>query len=192
MAKVLVAPQPLIGATPTVLVGAVVDEKPNFMAVAWCGVANSSPPMVTVSIRAQRYTFKGIIKTREFSVNVPSIDQVKEVDYCGMSSGARVDKIAVCGFNIFYGSLKNAPLIEQCPVNLACKVENIVELGTHHLVIGRVEETHVTSTCLNDGRPNFSLLKPIIYAAGVPSEYYAFGASIGRAFSVGRALEGKS
>jgi flavin reductase (DIM6/NTAB) family NADH-FMN oxidoreductase RutF len=161
------------------------------MAVAWCGVANSNPPMVSVAIRPQRHTFKGIIKTREFSVNVPSIEQVKEADYCGMVSGLKVDKVAVCGFKIFYGVLKTAPLIEQCPVNLVCKVENIIELGTHQLVIGRVEETYVTDTCLNDGRPDFKQIKPIIYAAGVPSEYYAFGMSLGRAFSMGRALEGK-
>ena len=191
MAKVLIAPQPLICTTPTVLVGAMVDGKPNFMAVAWCGVANSIPPMVAVGIRPNRHTFKGIIKTREFSVNVPSTEQVKEVDYCGMVSGAKVDKVAVCGFKVFYGRLKDAPLIEQCPVNLACKVEHIIELGTHQLVIGRVEETHVTDTCLNDGRPDFKQIMPFVYAAGVPAEYYAFGESIGRAFSVGRALEGK-
>lgn len=189
MTKVLITPQPLICTTPTVLVGAVVDGKPNFMAVAWCGVANSNPPMVSVSIRTQRYTFRGILKTREFSVNVPSSDQVKEVDYCGMASGAKVDKVAVCGFNIFYGSLNGAPLIEQCPVNLACKVEHIIELGTHQLVIGRVEETHVTDTCLNDGRPDFKQIKPFVYAAGVPANYYAFGKSLGRAFSVGRGME---
>jgi len=191
MAKVLIAPQPLICTTPTVLVGAVVDGKPNFMAVAWCGVANSIPPMVSVAIRPHRYTFRGILKTREFSVNVPSIDQVKEADYCGMVSGAKVDKVAACGFKIFYGTLKNAPLIEQCPVNLVCKVEHIIELGTHQLVIGRVEETHVTDTCLNDGRPDFKQIKPFVYAAGMPAEYYAFGRSLGRAFSVGRVLEGK-
>ena len=191
MAKVLLTPRPLICTTPTVLVGAKVDRKPNFMAVAWCGVANSNPPMVTVAIRPHRHTFKGIIKTRTFSVNVPSTDHVKETDYCGMVSGAKIDKVAVCGFKIFYGNIKTAPMIEQCPVNLACKVENIIELGTHQLVIGRVEETYVTDTCLNDGRPDFKLIKPFIYAAGVPANYYAFGRKIGRAFSAGKAIERK-
>jgi flavin reductase (DIM6/NTAB) family NADH-FMN oxidoreductase RutF len=191
MAKKMINPQPLICTTPTVLVGALVENKPNFMAVAWCGVANSTPPMVSVAIRPQRYTFRGILKTREFSVNVPSVDLVKEADYCGMVSGAKVDKVAVCGFKIFYGTLKNAPLIDQCPVNLACKVVHIIELGTHQLVIGKVEETHVTDTCLNDGRPDFKQIKPFVYAAGVPANYYAFGKNLGRAFRVGRSLEYK-
>lgn len=191
MAKTMIKPQPLLCATPTVLVGAVVDDKPNFMAVAWCGVVNSNPPMISVSIQPQRYTFRGIIKTREFSINVPSVGQVKEYDYCGISSGTKVDKAEVCGFKIFFGNLKAAPLIEQCPVNLACKVENIIELGTHQLVIGRVEETHVTSNCLNDGRPDFKQIKPFVYAMGLPSQYYSCNESIGQAFSIGRALERK-
>jgi len=75
-----------------------------------------------------------------------------------MVSGAEVDKVAVCKFTIFYGVLKNAPLIEQCPVNLACKVEHILELGTHHLIMGRVEETHVSENCLTDGKPDLRKL----------------------------------
>ncbi len=191
MSKVLLNPQPLICTTPTVLVGAVVEGKPNFMAVAWCGVACSNPPMVSVAIRPQRHTFKGIISAREFSVNVPSVDQVKEADYCGTVSGATVDKAAVCRFNVFYGSLKAAPLIEQCPVNLACKVEHILELGTHQLVIGRVVETHVTDTCLNDGRPDMRRIRPFVYGAGAPADYYAFGEVVGRAYQAGRGLVGK-
>ena len=188
MGKIMIAPQPLIGTTPTVLVGTMVEGKPNFMTVAWCGVANSLPPMVSVSIRPQRYTFHGMIASREFSINIPSVDQVKEADYCGITSGAKVDKVAVCGFKIFYGALKNAPLIEQCPVNLACRLEHVLELGSHQLVIGIVQETHVTDTCLNDGRPDFRQIRPIVFASTTPAEYFAFGESVGRAFVVGRQL----
>lgn len=191
MTKVQITAQPLVCTTPTVLVGSVVDGKPNFMAVAWCGVANSIPPMVSVAIRPQRHTLKGIQQTREFSVNVPSVDQVKEADYCGIVSGAKIDKVSICGFKIFFGSSKNSPLIEQCPVNLACKVEHILELGSHHLLIGMVVETHVNESCLTDGRPDMRKIKPFVYGTGIPSEYYAFGESIGRAFAVGRALEKK-
>ena len=77
MKKVLINPQPLICAPPTVLVGTMVNSKPNFMTVAWCGVANSNPPMISVAIRPARYTLKGI-KNKEFSVNIPSVDIVKE------------------------------------------------------------------------------------------------------------------
>ena len=191
MAKVQLTPQPLLCTTPTVLVGSMVDGKSNFMAVAWCGVANSVPPMVSVAIRAQRHTLKGILQFKEFSVNIPSANLVKEADYCGIVSGTKVDKTAICGFKIFYGKLKNAPLIEQCPVNLACKVEHIISLGSHELLIGKVEDTLVTETCLTDGKPDMRKIDPIVYGAGVPMEYFAFGESLGKAFLIGRCLEEK-
>jgi flavin reductase (DIM6/NTAB) family NADH-FMN oxidoreductase RutF len=143
-----------------------------------------------VAIRPARYTLKGI-KNKEFSVNIPSVDIVKEADYCGMVSGAEVDKAAVCKFKIFFGVLKNAPLIEQCPVNLACKVEHILELGTHHLIIGQVMETHISDNCLTDGRPDMKKIQPFIYGMGSPSEYYALGNSIGKGFSIGKELAEK-
>jgi flavin reductase (DIM6/NTAB) family NADH-FMN oxidoreductase RutF len=190
MKKVLLTPQPLICAPPTVLVGTLVNGKPNFMTVAWCGVANSNPPMVSVAIRLARYTLKGM-QNREFSVNIPSADIVKEVDYCGMVSGDEVDKVAACKFSIFYVQLQKAPLIEQCPVNLACKVEHILELGTHHLIIGQVMETHISDNCLTDGRPDMKKIQPFIYGMGSPSEYYALGDPIGRGFSIGKELAEK-
>jgi len=192
MVKVQLTPQPLICTTPTVLVGSMVNGKSNFMAVAWCGVANSVPPMVSVAIRKPRYTLKGILEFKEFSVNVPSAAQVKEADYCGIVSGTRVDKTAVCGFTIFTGILKNAPLIEQCPVNLACRVEHIISLGTHELVIGRVMETQISENCLTEGKPDMHKIKPIIYGAGVTTEYFGFGESLGKAFIIGREMERKS
>jgi flavin reductase (DIM6/NTAB) family NADH-FMN oxidoreductase RutF len=188
MSKLQLNPQPLIGTTPVVLVGAIVDGKPNFMTVAWCGVANSNPAMVSVAIRPTRYTLKGI-QTKEFSVNVPSSDLVKKVDYCGIVSGSKVDKVSVCEFNVFYGKLKNAPLIEQCPVNLACRVEHILELGSHQLIIGRVEETHISENCLTDGKPDIRKINPFIFTIGIPTEYFTLGESIGKGFTTGKDLE---
>lgn len=190
MKKTLLTPQPLICAPPVVLVGTMVNGKPNFMTVAWVGVANSNPPMVSVAIRPARYTLKGI-QNQEFSVNIPSVDIVKEADYCGIVSGAEVDKVAACKFDIFYGKLKNAPLIEQCPVNLACKVEHILKLGTHYLVIGLVEETHVSENCLTEGKPDFRKINPFIYGMGPMSEYFKLGESLGKSFSFGKDLAGK-
>ncbi len=187
MNKVLLTPQPLLCAPPAVLVGTMVNGKPNFMTVAWCGVASSNPPMVSVAIRPARYTLKGM-QNREFSVNIPSVDIVKETDYCGMVSGAEVDKVAACKFTIFYGQLQNAPLVEQCPVNLACKVEHILNLGAHYLVIGQVMETHISGDCVTEGKPDLKKIKPFVYGMGSPNEYFTLGNSLGRSFSVGKEL----
>ena len=187
MKKVLLTPQPLICVPPTVMVGTMINGRPNFMTAAWCGVASSNPPMISVGIRPGRYTMKGI-KNKEFSINIPSADIVKEADFCGMVSGADVDKAAVCKFTIFYGVLKNAPLIEQCPVNLACKVEHILELGVHNLIIGQVIETHISENCLTDGKPDLKKIKPFIYGMGPMAEYFTVGESLGKGFSLGKEL----
>ena len=101
MDKILLGPQPLIYPMPVILVGANVDDKPNFMAVAWCGIANAEPPMVSVAIRPERYTHRGIKQNSTFSVNVPSTDLVKEADYCGIESGSKANKVEVCNFGVF-------------------------------------------------------------------------------------------
>jgi flavin reductase (DIM6/NTAB) family NADH-FMN oxidoreductase RutF len=187
MKKVQLKPQAFICTTPVVLVGAMVDGKPNFLTVAWCGVANSNPPMISVAIRPTRYTMKGI-QTKEFSVNVPSTNLVKEADYCGIVSGKNTDKVSVCKFKIFYGILKNAPLIEQCPINLACSVEHILELGSHHLIIGRVEDTQITEKCLTEGKPDIRKIKPFTFSTISSSEYYALGKALGKGFAIGKEL----
>ncbi len=131
MSKVLLGPTTLVLPTPAFLIGSSVDGKPNFMAAAWSGVVNSDPPMISVAIRPGRHTHRGISQNSAFSVNVPSVDLTRETDYCGIRSGAKVDKVAVCKFKIFYGKLATAPLIEQCPLNLECRVVQTLELGSH-------------------------------------------------------------
>jgi flavin reductase (DIM6/NTAB) family NADH-FMN oxidoreductase RutF len=191
MGKIQLGPQTLIYPMPVLLVGAKVDDKPNFMAVGWGGIVNGEPPMISVALRHQRYTLKGIKQNMTFSVNVPSTDLVKETDYCGIISGAKVNKAEVCRFKIFYGKLNNAPLIEQCPVNLECEVVHILDLGSHSLVIGRIEETHVSDSCLTDGKPDVNKIKPFIYTTAPANQYQAFGEIVAKAFSIGEELKTK-
>lgn len=188
MDKTTMGPQTLLYPMPTLLVGATVDGKPNFMTVAWGGIAGGDPPMVCVAIRHSRYTLKGIRQNMTFSVNVPSVDMARETDYCGIISGAKVDKVAVCRFEVFYGKVDNAPLIEQCPINMECKVVHMLDLGSHSLVVGRIEETHVSEACLTDGKPDISKVRPFAYSTA-PVQYQAMGEVVGKAFSIGRELK---
>jgi flavin reductase (DIM6/NTAB) family NADH-FMN oxidoreductase RutF len=191
MKKVLMGPTTLVLPTPAFLIGADVDGKPNFMAVAWSGIVNSDPPMISVAIRPARHTRRGIIQNSTFSVNIPSADLTRETDYCGIRSGSKVDKVAVCQFKVFYGKLGTAPLIEQCPVNLECRVVHTMELGSHTLFIGQVEETHLSANCLTDGKPDIDKISPIIYAPEPFRQYLAFGQVTGKGFQAGLELEGK-
>jgi len=188
MGKIMMGPTTLVYPMPVFLVGANVDGKPNLMAVAWGGIANGQPPMISVAIQHHRYTYRGIRQNLTFSVNVPSVDLIRETDYCGITSGAEVNKVEVCQFKVFYGKLNNAPLIEQCPINLECKVVHILDLGSHALIVGRIEETHVSESCLTDGEPDVNKIKPFIFTAQPASQYWAFGEVVGKAFSIGREL----
>ena len=191
MGKVLMGPQTFIYPMPVLLVGANVDGKPNFMTVAWGGVANGIPPMISLAIRPQRYTFKGIRENMAFSVNIPSSDMVKEADYCGTASGSEVDKVKACQFEVFYGKVDSAPLIEQCPVNLECRVVHILELGSNSLVIGRIEETHISESCLTDRNPDVEKIKPLTYVTSPARQYQVLGKTIADAFSAGAELKAR-
>jgi flavin reductase (DIM6/NTAB) family NADH-FMN oxidoreductase RutF len=189
MKKITLGAQTLLYPMPAFLIGANVAGKANFMTAAWSGIANSNPPMVTVALQHHRHTLKGIKENGTFSLNVPSEDQVKETDYCGIVSGARKDKTADCGFTVFYGKLQTAPLIEQCPVNLECKVVHILNLGSHALVVGQIEETHVTEQCTTEGQPDVAKVKPVIYSPGAQKLYYGIGQPLAQAFSAGKDLK---
>jgi flavin reductase (DIM6/NTAB) family NADH-FMN oxidoreductase RutF len=189
MSKSKMGPQPLIFPNPAVLVGAIVNGKPNFSTYAWAGVTGGKPPTVAVGMQPHRYTLKGVRENMAFSVNIPSEGMVKEADYCGLVSGADTDKVKDCGFKIFYGSLEKAPLIEQCPVNLECRVRHILDLGSHMLVIGEVVETHASEECLTEGKPDIMKIKPLVYSRGPKARYNAVGEAIGDAFSIGKGLK---
>ncbi len=190
MNKTRLESQPLLYPTPAVLIGTTVDGKPDFMTAAWCGVASSAPPMLVVGIRPSRHTYRGIRQNLVFSINVPSAAMVKETDYCGVASGSKVDKVAACGFRIFYGSLKDAPLIEQAPVNLECRVVHMLDLGAHILVVGQVEGTFVSDDCLTDGKPDAEKINPFAFVVGRGgAQYRALGEVVGQPFGIGLQLE---
>ena len=188
MNKILLKPSTYLYPQPVVLIGANVNDVPSFTTVAWAGIANGNPPMISVALRHSRYILKGIKKDMVFSVNIPSTDMVKETDYCGIVSGANVNKAKVCGFKIFYGELDGAPLIEQCPVNLECEVVHTLDLGSHLLVIGRIRQAHFSESCLVDGKPSIDKIKPIVYVTGRGGRYHNVGEFLANAFSIGKDL----
>ena len=188
MAKIKLGPQSLLYPMPALLVGAQVKGQPNFITVAWGGIACGDPPMISVAIRHTRHSLKGILENKCFSVNVPGADLVREVDYCGIVSGAKTDKVAACNFNVITGKLCGAPLIEQCPINLECELYHTIALGSHVLVIGRITETHISEDCLTNGRPDVEKINPLIYTTA-QSQYQTLGEVVGKAFSIGNELK---
>ncbi len=190
MNKTRLGPATLAFPMPAFLVGANISNQANFLTAAWGGIACGSPPMISIAINHSRHTLKGIKANGVFSVCVPSTEQVTEVDFCGLYSGARYDKISTCKFKTFYGELLQAPMIEQCPICLECRVAQMIDLGSHVLVIGEIIETYINNDCLTDGKPDVRKIHPIIYSTGNKKEYFSFGDSIAPAYSKGKDLNG--
>ena len=188
MNKTRVGPMTLLYPKPALLIGANVDGQPNFMTVAWGGIVNQTPPMLCVAIQRHRHTYRGIEENQTFSVNIPSEDQVEETDYCGLVSGEKNDKVAACRFTVFYGKLKTAPLIEQCPVNLECRLVQKMDFKTHILCIGQIEEVHVNDDCLTEGKPDVEKVRPLVFSSGVEYAYYRLGKRLATGFRVGKKL----
>jgi flavin reductase (DIM6/NTAB) family NADH-FMN oxidoreductase RutF len=184
MGKKKLGPQRLLYPMPAVLVGTTINEKSNFMTVAWCAIAAHKPPAVSVALQKDRYTLEGIRKNGTFSVNVPSSNMIKQADFCGVYSGKEKDKSSI--FKAFYGTLETAPLIEECPLNLECKVLHYLDLGSHTLVVGEIIETYLSEDCLTNGKVNPEKIDPLIYAPGT-MKYYRLGEDIGSAFKIGKA-----
>ncbi len=191
MAKIKLQPERWMYPRPALLVGSNVNGKANFMAVGGGGVADAGPPMIGVPIRHFQYTLKGILENMTFSINTPSADLVQETDYCGVVSGRKVDKVKACGFEVFYGDLQTAPMIQQCPLNLECKVAHILNLGTHAFVIGEVKATFISEDCLRDGKPDLAKIRPMVFNLE-ESTYSTIGPVIAKAFAIGRELTPKS
>jgi flavin reductase (DIM6/NTAB) family NADH-FMN oxidoreductase RutF len=133
---------------PVSLVGAYVDGKPNFMAVAWFTMASYKPPRITITLGKGHYTNPGIKENKTFSVCLPSEDMVEMTDYCGIVSGKKTDKSEI--FDLFYGELKTAPLIRDCPLCMECKLVEIVESGLNEIFIGEIMGTYTEERFLTE------------------------------------------
>lgn len=183
MAKKKLAPKPFMYPKPAVLVGSVVDGRANFMTIANCGIAGYDPPVIAVSSYKPHYTNKGIRKNKTFSVNIPSAKMAAVTDYCGLYSGKRTDKSGL--FDVFYGELKTAPMIGECPVCIECSLVKTVTLEDEYLFLGRVVAIYADDKCMTGALPDIKKVDPLIYSTS-DKKYYRIGREIGKAYSIGR------
>ncbi len=171
---------------PVVLVGANVEGKANFMAAGWITRANAQPPMLAIGINKAHYTPLGIHETGTFSVNFPSADMVEKADYCGLVSGRKTDKSKI--FKVFYGETKTAPMIEESPLCMECKVVDVVDLPTNDLFIGEIIRVYTGEHYLTDGRPDFEKINPLLLTMP-DNSYWLLGKCIAKAWGVGKKLK---
>ncbi|MBF0546009.1 MAG: flavin reductase family protein [Candidatus Riflebacteria bacterium] len=182
MEKIKIGKNAFVYPMPMALVGSVVNGKENFMAVGWISRVNFSPAMIGISL-GPHFTNKGIEEGKEFSVNIPGISMMEKTDHCGLVSGANTDKSKF--FEVFYGDLKNAPLIKECPICIACKLFSAVKLPSNTLYIGEIVEAYSEERYLTDGKPDVKKINP--FSLTMPdNNYWEVGNNVGKAWNVGK------
>ena len=153
-------------------------EKPNLITVAWTGTVCTNPPMVYISVRPERYSYSILKETKTFVINLTTEKLLKATDYCGVRSGRDVDKFADCGLTAVPAQgMDCAPAIAQCPLYLACKTQQVIELGSHDLFIARIAGMGVREELLDEkGKIDLRRAGLTAYSHGV---YYALGDATG-------------
>lgn len=140
----------LLGALPCVMVSCGSMEKPNIITVAWTGIICSQPPMTYISVRPERYSHGLIAKEGAFVINLTPASMIGACDYCGIYTGAKVDKFAMCGLSAVPSPTVGVPMIEQAPVSLSCKVREVVHLGTHDMFVADIVGISVSNALLDE------------------------------------------
>lgn len=178
MAKQSWKPGNMVYPLPAVMVS-VTDGKgnDNIITVAWVGTICTNPPMVSISVRPERYSYQMIRETGEFVINLTTEELAFATDFCGVRSGKNFDKFKETGLTKEPADFVKAPMIKESPVSIECRVREIKELGSHHMFIADVVAVHADEHYMDENN-KFQLnnSRPLVYSHG---EYLGVGKKIG-------------
>jgi len=177
MKKDIWKPGTVLYPLPVVMVSCGTMDKANIITAAWTGIVNSEPAMTYVSVRPERHSFDIIKEQGEFVINLVTEGLTYACDYCGVKSGRDLDKFSEMGLTPQKGNTVNAPIILESPVNIECKVKDIIPLGSHHMFLAEVSSVNVSSELMDEtGKFHFNQSNPICYSHGA---YYTLGKQVG-------------
>ncbi|MBP7738916.1 MAG: flavin reductase family protein [Spirochaetes bacterium] len=150
MAKLQWKPSTILSPVPVTMVTCA-DSRgaPNIITIAWTGTVNSDPPMVSISVRPERYSHGLIVEQRQFVINLVTRGLVRAADFCGVKSGRTVDKFKALKLTAEPASVVQVPIIAESPVNIECEVADIIPLGSHDLFLARVVAVNVDETLID-------------------------------------------
>lgn len=190
MSKIVWKGGALLAPTPLSMVTCGTMEKPNVLTVAWTGIINTAPPKTYISVRPCRYSYPMIRESGEFVVNLTTAEMIRAADWCGVHTGAKVDKFARCNLHTEAASQVAAPLLSESPLALECRVTDMIPLGTHHMFLADIVAVDVDERLL-DERGKLHLERAHL-AAFAHGEYFELGKRLGAfGFSVWKKSGGK-
>ena len=153
------------------------DGQDNIITVAWAGTVCTNPPMVSISVRPERHSYRMIKESGEFVINLVTEKLTFATDYCGVKSGRDIDKFKATGLHTCPGLTVATPGIAESPVNIECKVTECKELGSHHMFFATVEAVHIDEDYLNEkGKFCLNDTGLVTYSHG---EYFLLGKKVG-------------
>ena len=176
--KVEWKPGTFIYPIPAVMVTSGNMENSNIMTVAWTGIINTNPAMCYISVRPERHSYKLIKEQGEFVINLTNKDLVYATDWCGVKTGAKVDKFKEMHLTKEKAKFVKCPMIKESPVTIECKVKEIRELGSHHMFVAEVLSIDADDKYIDEnGSFDISKCDLITYANG---KYFTLGKQIGK------------
>ena len=190
MGKEIWKPGNMLYPLPVVMVSVADREgRNNIITVAWAGTVCTNPPMVSISVRPERFSYPILKETGEFVINLTTEKLAFAADYCGVKSGREIDKFTETKLTPVSAREVGAPLIAESPVNIECRVREVKPLGSHELFLADVVAVHADEKYMDEkGKFRLELADPIVYSHGT---YFACGEQIGTfGYSVRR--KGKS
>ena len=153
------------------------NGKNNIITIAWAGTVCSDPPMVSISVRPDRYSHAILRDTGEFVINLTTRELAYATDYCGVTSGRDVDKFAKLELTPLPAKVVHAPMIGESPVNLECRVSQTIPLGSHDMFLAEVVAVHADKRFMDDqNKFHLEQSEPIVYSHGA---YLLCGRQIG-------------
>lgn len=177
MAKIKWKGGALIAPVPPAMVTVGDGERANIITVGWTGITNTQPPKTYISVRPRRHSYGILKETGEFVINLTPARLIKAADYCGMYTGAKVDKFEKCGLTRAEASEVSCPIIAECPLSLECKVTDVIPMGSHDMFLADIVAVDVDEELIDkDGKLHLDKAGLAAYAHG---EYFELGKKIG-------------
>jgi len=181
--KTKIGPKNCLYPMPTVLVGVMVNGKPNYITISHIGIMDMKN--ISISVNQEHYSCAGIKENKAFSINIPTEKMVEKADYCGLVSGDRTDKAKL--FETFYSEKLNVPMIKECPANMECRLVKTLNFPDHDIYIAEIIETYCNEEYVKDGEVGIEKINPILFILNSRS-YFKLGEKVADAWSIGEKL----
>lgn len=181
MSKITMGDQVFVYPMPVVLLGTMLDKRPNFMTVGWISRVNYKPPLLGVGIGKSHASCDGILEKGYFSINYPNEDMIGSTDYCGIFSGRDVDKSGI--FRLFFGET-GAPMVYESSLSVECNLERTIDLGSNYLFLGSVVQSYTEGIYLTEGKLDIRKMLPLLLTMP-DNSYWSVGEKLGDAWKIG-------